>query len=1057
MALHHYHYTTTIRPPSDGQWDIMDPPGPPAPTSNGESQSSRDKKWDKPSAGQRQAIAECEQVAIDCEAMFRVNNEAVGDGTSNQNMDESKPPARRIDALAGPSLNAEDQNMIPDSLSEINGSHAPELSEKMSFPPTFCNTANNFQQPSTRGSRRDRTNSPVFDFPASDGVDVPLRFVHVPNSTRKNANKALERAPSVPDLISYAHHHHHEEKCSIPLLSAKTLCDKEFGRKEKDRKELLEERLCLLTSGHLRLNWNATVPSAARYRSKSTPSRGGMWASESQRESGKVTSAASNRQTTGHTTSLLQANLRHFETRENNGFRDSGEVPAYGSGFSNAPTPVLTNDQRGLKGPSDINFPEKNSDASSHRIGTLSVISLEEGRGLEPPPPPPPTTEKERLVERERQARLEAERARRRHLALQRERQLENEDCSLDRDSGRLVENESSDNIGQESFGRGLEPAPEYVGDSALVTEMTIEHYSVDSPMANIPQPPLPPPPATEKERLVERERQARLETERARRRHLALQRERRLDIENNLSVNDHDGTIHHDVYINNSPLPQDSLDHAVLATLPHAMEEDTDNAHIEQNTDTAEANSLSYPMERFLERVDVESSMILPIDPSAAENMESELPYTMELFLAEHPVVGTTNENQNSSGDEILVAGGDDAGQTLQPNNDGCIEPLVATSAIQPILASGTNLHEIPLAEVGAAQQGGREADPHNYKRDESEASIIESHLGTLDDNEITQIARRNSSHSWTSTDSSQSCISIASSSHEESFDISPRPSRLTEADIAQLAEVEHASTGNAAPQSIRDEPSEPSVVGRGASLDHAFSVATQTTVIESVTEASAGQGESAFSDIVGHAESSNVIQVDSGESLHTSTTTSRGVGSASIEALPSSVGNALPHSVLGERQFGIATPITEITSVVDPCQHSDNSIEVMPSEHGGDDSDEETIVYQSSGMGSSASVEALPSIDPENEIILHHNYGAIISEDVQQNPPEEDLAVNYDECNPDVETGPLICDSHRVDSSENTDFVTKLRIYIAFGIGFGIGFGIALGVPCVYHLFID
>ena len=72
---------------------------------------------------------------------------------------------------------------------------------------------------------------------------------------------------------------------------------------------------------------------------------------------------------------------------------------------------------------------------------------------------------------------------------------------------------------------------------------------------------------------------------------------------------------------------------------------------------------------------------------------------------------------------------------------------------------------------------------------------------------------------------------------------------------------------------------------------MDHAFSVVTQTTVIESVTEASVVRGgRSLFSNIMESSESFNVIRVDSGESIHTSSNTSGGAISASIEAMPSS-----------------------------------------------------------------------------------------------------------------------------------------------------------------------
>jgi len=688
-----------------------------------------------------------------------------------------------------------------------------------------------------------------------------------------------------------------------------------------------------------------------------------------------------------------------------------------------------------------------------------------------PPLPPPPATERERLVERERQARLETERARRRHLALQRERQLD--------ESGDVVENESSDNVGllgQVSFDGGFQPAPEFVGDNGLVLELPTGNFSVGS-LISIPRPPLPPPLATERERLVERERQARLETERARRRHLALQRERQLD-EDNCTDQIYSTSMEARSNYGNGALPETSLD-GVLTTLPQTAEGD-DNAesnapsassvgyrnHAQtevQNTD-AEANSLSYPMERFLERVDDEGPSIVPIlvgeafqhaiDASAADNDAATLPYTMELFLAENAVVGT-NSSENERSDECIGESDIHVGQIHQANNDS-IEPLVATPAIQPSLDSDTNLIEMPPAPI--VWSGGVNDLASSSG---SVASIVAStNRGTFDDNEIVQNALA-----------------------DTSFDANPHPLRLTEADIAQLAEVEHASTGNAAPQSVRDEPF----------LDHAFSVATQTTVIESVTEASEGRGESAFSDIMESEESFNVVRLGFIDD-NSRSSSSGAASSVSIEAMPSSdssddsdniihppsegigdsishsmapgsnhfssqmpllteadivnhaqaehdidyasIGNAPPHSVRDERlsessvterggrQFGITTPITEISSVdehidllmvdnFDPSDHSDNSIEAMPSEHGDhdriNDSDEEMIVYQASDMGSSASFEALPSIDLENEIGLH-NYGAINAEDVQHNPLAEELTMDIDDCEHDVETAPLI-----------------------------------------------
>ena len=139
------------------------------------------------------------------------------------------------------------------------------------------------------------------------------------------------------------------------------------------------------------------------------------------------------------------------------------------------------------------------------------------------------------------------------------------------------------------------------------------------------------------------------------------------------------------------------------------------------------------------------------------------------------------------------------------------------------------------------------------------------------------------------------------------DSFDAIPHNPHLTEEDIAHLAEVEHASIGNAPPQSIRDEPSEASVVG-GVPLDHAFSVATPPTVIESMTEASE------VNRLVGshnERESLDVIRVGvSGSGLSTPTGSDGGASSASVEAMPSRA------SVSTSERSGASNEIDQISS---------------------------------------------------------------------------------------------------------------------------------------------
>ena len=272
---------------------------------------------------------------------------------------------------------------------------------------------------------------------------------------------------------------------------------------------------------------------------------------------------------------------------------------------------------------------------------------------------------------------------------------------------------------------------------------------------------------------------------------------------------------------------------------------------------------------------------------------------------------------------------------------------------------------------------------------------------------------------------------------------------------------------------------------------MDHAFSVATQTTVIESVTETSVCPLENAFSDINESGESVHVIRL--GSVVSVSTNESDGASSASVEAMPSrassdsghshsvgmsdelsrseapvshssfdgigncrlteavivtqaeidcaSIGNTPPHSIrddhlsdssiterVGRQSINISTRIGEHIIVGDlrmavdagervtlsnqndtasveamPSVHSGHSIEVTSSElHDGiRDMHEETINHQPSDLDSITSIEALPSIDLENERGIF-DYGAM--------PTGEFRTANCEDINGDIETAPLL-----------------------------------------------
>lgn len=768
----------------------------------------------------------------------------------------------------------------------------------------------------------------------SDNGFVPLKVIHVPNNKNHYNNTtamaaassssntgasfdATKRAPSVPDLTSLQHyqnhhdhdyHYHHRHYRSTTTTITPPLSDVILKIKERgDQKQQFEERL---RRAHLRLSSDNNV----RYRSKSTPSRGGgnemtSWGGyndslqhmvdERRRQSHSGHDIISTEQHDGHVVSpnhqMNRSERRHSPTPL------GGIILSPDVQHSRSVDPLHNISSNEIMPPPPSPPPSSSSSSSSVKSSSgISVVaagshydgSFDDRNTIipEPPPPPPPTTERERLVERERQARLETERARRRHIALQRERQLEEEEEQNDDDDHDGHDDDDSfDNDGRSDD-----------RDALIIGQISFEEGN-----DGIPSPPIPPPPATEKERLVERERQARLETERARRRHLAFQREQQLEIDEQLQqqqLGDDDNDSHDypdaipDNRFNNiDEVPVETLAES-FALNPIAASRDiigsreastesvvsSDTRHgsgakavVTQNNDAAaEATSLSYPMERFLETLGDETAIAPNVEiPPIVENDESSLPYTMELFLAENAAAGVSGDSR----DEIEI-------------------PIEHRSE-DNILASSNSFdmpQQPPSSALSTGGVSGRLVSENIMTSDFDEAiglsterSVHSDELvgGPLDDNESLSLSDQHS-HPPSELRVSNPPSQPSDDSTLDSPELTSRPSRpITEADIAQLAEVEHASIGNAAPQSVRDEPSEASIPRRPL-LDHAFSVATQTTVIDSVTETSVGRSH-LMSEANQSRDSSTIIRV--GGSVETDS--SGGASSASIEAVPSNV----------------------------------------------------------------------------------------------------------------------------------------------------------------------
>ena len=950
----------------------------------------------------------------------------------------------------------------------------------------------------------------------TNGMVMPPTFVHVPithhhNNHVRNNNYAdgmitqdesafqlreraqtsaysisddMRRNTSALDLMSHTmhttnhtHDHHDRERNTRGEIDSYTMIHPHhlfMNETRLDKKEQFEERL---RRAHLRIQTsnavtvgshpdttctttaagNATESSEKRYRSKSTPSRavgGGMPRRSFNEcqiiESGRFSASYNNTGSSTNNTIMQQFGefSRHGESnRENAHHLLYPQQQCFN--HPNEDDDVKISSHIGANN-AVLNFSSKSYIGSDHDI---DEVDGGQRTILEPPPPPPPATEKERLVERERQARLESERARRRHLALQRERHREGDDDE-EVESGDIITNGSNNGalLGQDSFDAGLElHAPEFVGDNDLVLGMHNGSRSSVGSSISIPIPPLPPP-VTERERLVERERQARLETERARRRRALLRERHQEDIDNEVE-NVWADTVGEDFEEPRFIPLRIHEPNGVTTQLRTPGEIRLHSLDSILPTDV-EANNLSFPMERFLEKANNDGgSIIVPPDLPDVEN-DTTLPYTMELFLAEHAIQG--------------------------PRDD---------SGVSDTNAGGTERSGVPpLDQQSQIYDDENDEDIH--------MNIIGEHMSTAQSSR--SASDRHSEDSWISHASSSTSSSVHARSHDL-LDADSIP-RLTEADIAQFSEVEHASVGNAAPQSVRDEPSEPSVLGRGAYLDHAFSVATQTTVIESVTETSVCPLENAFSDINESRESVHVIRL--GSVVSVSTNESDGASSASVEAMPSrassdschsqsddlshseapvshssydgigncrlteavivtqaeidcaSIGNTPPHSIrddhlsdssiterVGRQSINISTRIGEHILVGDlrmsvdageritlsnqndtasveamPSVHSGHSIEVTPSElHDGiRDMHEETINHQPSDLDSITSIEALPSIDLEIERGIF-DYGAMPSGEFRTTIGEDN--------NGDIETAPLL--SGRSNGQPRTELI--------------------------------
>ena len=374
----------------------------------------------------------------------------------------------------------------------------------------------------------------------------------------------------------------------------------------------------------------------------------------------------------------------------------------------------------------------------------------------------------------------------------------------------------------------GLAAAATSAGGSSSASVAGGSHRSV-SDLRAVVEPPRPPP-VTEKERLVERERQARLEAERARRRHQAVLRERRLEGDGG----DGDGDGGADLLLDSfdaadtEDRTMDAGDAAVDAMLSLDLHEfetrfivaerggqelgEADNSvpATEGNFDSSLEPPVAAMLERFLEDGVSNDVVNLPVDDDdvgrdADHESSSALPYTMELFLAESSAVAVGNDEiyPDQEGYEPDEAGMVDVDE-VESENDAAIHHA---EAIGFQSAHDERTHSL---DNGGGHEG--QASP--------------SHAGSDGPWEHPDDGAPSGRSPTYASDPFDDGVQLDSDSSDGRD--SPRPAPLTEEGILRLEGLDHASTGMQPPQSVRDEPSVPSEAAGGADGGGGLSVAT-------------------------------------------------------------------------------------------------------------------------------------------------------------------------------------------------------------------------------------
>mmetsp|Transcript_41080 Transcript_41080/g.46679 ORF Transcript_41080/g.46679 Transcript_41080/m.46679 type:complete len:854 (+) Transcript_41080:166-2727(+) len=346
-------------------------------------------------------------------------------------------------------------------------------------------------------------------------------------------------------------------------------------------------------------------------------------------------------------------------------------------------------------------------------------------------------------------------------------------------------------------------------------------------------------PERTLKEKLVERERQKRLETERAR-----LKRQFALSNDMMMADNEENDSFIEDFHNN-------ARDGSIVGTVG----EGSSVAIIREDEDE-KSEKLGYAMERFLseqgqKKITIKVSNKNNHKDDAMLKKEEPGGVVMERFLSEPVVVVPPSDVPLPSNDNVV-------GHMVLIDTDQKTEPSVVTIPVSSEVATATVTFDNAASPTRVfpklqARDGGDSevcatAGSVSYVSSVGDEDIIVT-MNSMDVDAHSNIAQVDDLDRFTEPDSP---------SQERSFSVSsvegPRVLRLTEREIQEMAAIEEASIGNAPPSEREDTLSEVGDLvgsfsgGRDVLLletpGGGFSVQTHTTA--SVSNTSAGGNQS-------------------------------------------------------------------------------------------------------------------------------------------------------------------------------------------------------------------